>query len=285
MSVRPDLTLRLGYSPCPNDAFIFYALAHGLAGDTDAPRLTFDIVLDDVEALNQAADRGELDVAKVSYHAYGYLADRYIMLRSGGALGRGVGPLIVTREPLTDLAGKRIAIPGGRTTANLLLALSQPEVERIVMRYDRIMPAVAAGEVDAGLIIHESRFTYPEHGLHCYLDLGTWWEEATGELVPLGGIVARRDLGPGLLHRLQTMLRTSLAYAWENPTATRDYVAEHAQEMDATVRQQHIELYVNRYSMDIGEEGERATRTLFERAAERGLFPHPDGALYLEREP
>lgn len=282
MSGAAERTLRLGYSPCPNDTFIFYALAHGLVDDGASPPLGFAVSLDDVEALNQAADRGELDVAKVSYHAYGYLTDRYVMLRAGGALGSGVGPLIVTRDRLDDLAGRRIAIPGGRTTANLLLQLSQPEAELVIMRYDRIMPAVAAGEVDAGLIIHESRFTYPEHGLVCFLDLGEWWERTTGQLVPLGGIVARRDLGADVLHRLQAMLRSSLAYAWENPSATWEYVARHAQEMDPTVRQRHIELYVNRYSMDVGPEGERATAALLGRAAERGLFPEPKGPLYLE---
>ncbi len=269
--------LRLGYSPCPNDTFIFYALAHGLTRDGLEPELAYDIVLDDVEALNRAADRGELDVAKVSYHAYGYLADRYVMLRSGGALGRGVGPLIVTREPLDDLGGRRIAIPGGRTTANLLLRLSQPQAELVEMRYDRIMPAVAAGEVDAGLIIHESRFTYADHGLTCFLDLGTWWEETTGLLVPLGGIVARRDLGDTVLARVQAELRASLAYAWQAPTATREYVRCHAQEMDASVRQRHIELYVNRHSMDVGEEGEQAAVALLSRASELGLFaPAPE---------
>ncbi len=281
MSAAGTRTLRLGYSPCPNDAFIFYALAHGLSGDGQQPEVRFDIALDDVEALNRAADRGELDVAKVSYHAYGYLADRYVMLRAGGALGSGVGPLIVTREPLDDLAGKSIAIPGGRTTANLLLRLSQPSARLREMRYDRIMPAVAAGEVDAGLIIHESRFTYPDHGLRCFLDLGTWWEETTGELVPLGGIVARRDLGSELLHRLQAMLRASLTYAWENPGETRGYVAEHAQEMDETVRQRHIDLYVNHYSMDVGPDGARAAETLLGRAVEQGLFPRPKGPLFL----
>jgi len=272
----------LGYSPCPNDTFIFYALAHGLARDGREPELAFDIRLEDVETLNRAADAGELDVAKVSYHAYGYLADRFVMLRSGGALGSGVGPLIVTRDAPSDLAGRRIATPGGRTTANLLLRLSQPEAELVEMRYDRIMPAVAAGDVDAGLIIHESRFTYPDHGLSCYLDLGAWWEQTTGALVPLGGIVARRDLGQDTLHRLQAMLRTSLAYAWEDPTSTHAYVAANAQEMDPSVRQRHIDLYVNRYSMDVGAEGERAAAMLLGRAAEQGLFPPPGGALFLD---
>ncbi|HKI55646.1 MAG TPA: 1,4-dihydroxy-6-naphthoate synthase [Trueperaceae bacterium] len=282
VSAQAPARLRLGYSPCPNDTFIFYALAHGLVNDGRQPEVSFDIRLEDVETLNRAADQGELDVAKVSYHAYGYLTDRFVMLRAGGALGSGVGPLIVTRDPLTDLAGRRIAIPGGRTTANLLLRLSQPAAELVELRYDRIMPAVAAGEVDAGLIIHESRFTYPEHGLRCFLDLGAWWERTTGALVPLGGIVARRDLGDDVLHRLQAMLRSSLVYAWEDPTRTHPYVAANAQEMDPSVRQRHIDLYVNGYSMDVGADGERAAALLLGRAAEQGLFRPWREPLFLD---
>ncbi len=274
------MRLSLGYSPCPNDTFIFYALAHGLVGDGEP---AFDIRLDDVEALNRAVADGALDVAKVSYHAYGTFADRYVMLPAGGALGEGVGPLIVTREPLDDLRGRRIAVPGGHTTAVLLLRLSQPEdVELVPMRYDRIMPAVARGDVDAGLIIHESRFTYPDHGLRCYLDLGSWWERSSGRLVPLGGIVARRSLGPELLGRLHALVRASLAYAWENPSATEAYVATHAQEMDPDVRQRHIALYVNRYSMDVGAAGREAARALLEQGAARGLFPAPTSPLFLD---
>ena len=276
--------LSLGYSPCPNDTFIFYALSHGLVEDSVDPPLRFDVRLDDIDALNQAAESGDLDVAKVSYHAYGALTDRYVMFTSGGALGQGVGPLIVTREPLEDLHGKRIAIPGGRTTATLLLRLSQPDdVQLIPLRYDLIMPAVSAGEVDAGLIIHESRFTYADHGLRCFLDLGTWWEQDSGTLVPLGGIIARRDLGEVTLSRIEEAVRASLAYALKHPRATDRYVAEHAQEMDANVRRQHIELYVNRWSMDVGVEGRKAVRTLFTRAYERGMLPRPHEPLFHER--
>ncbi len=278
------MDLRLGYSPCPNDTFIFFALSRGLVDDGQQPPLRFHIQLDDVEALNQAAASGLLDVAKVSYHAYGRLTERFVMLPTGGALGKGVGPLIVTREPLTDLRGKRIAIPGGHTTATLLLRLSQPDdVTLVPMRYDLIMPAVERGEVEAGLIIHESRFTYAEHGLRCFLDLGSWWEQDTGMLVPLGGIIARRDLGEAVLGRLDTALRATLAYAWQHPAETESYVAEHAQEMDPAVRQQHIDLYVNRYSMDVGAEGRAAAEALFDRAAARGFVPRARQALFFER--
>jgi 1,4-dihydroxy-6-naphthoate synthase len=266
--------ISLGYSPCPNDCFIFYALAHGRI----APDLEIAVELDDIEALNRRAERGELDVAKVSYHAFGHLAERFVMLTSGGALGRGVGPLIVTREPLDDLTGRRVAIPGGRTTANLLLRLSQPaDIEVRELRYDRIMPAVAAGDVDAGLIIHESRFTYREHGLHRFVDLGDWWERQTGLPIPLGGIAARRDLGAERVAALDAAVAASLRFARDHPEATEAYVAAHAQELAPEVRQRHIDLYVNAFSLDLGAEGRRAVETLLERGRDAGLLP-PGGA-------
>ncbi len=275
------MNLKLGYSPCPNDTFIFHALVHGLVDDfmdDGAPPLSFDVTLDDVEALNGLAQREELDVAKVSYHAYGYLTDRYVLLPSGGALGRGVGPLVVANQPHLDLTGRRIAIPGGRTTANLLLQLWRPEdTELVELRYDRIMPAVKAGEVDAGLIIHESRFTYESHGLHALVDLGTWWEQEVGQLVPLGAIVARRDLGAEVHARLTRLIRASLERAWADPSASAEYVARHAQEMEPSVRRQHIELYVNDYSLDVGPEGTAAVRQLLRKGHEKGLFaPVPE---------
>ena len=276
----PPLTL--GYSPCPNDCYIFYGLAH----DRIQPRLDWRIVLDDVEALNLSADRGDLDVTKLSYHAYGHMTERYVMLPGGGALGRGVGPLIVTREPLTELSGRRVAVPGGLTTANLLLGLSQADgLDTVELRYDRIMPAVAAGEVDAGLIIHESRFTYRHHGLRKFLDLGSWWERETGLPIPLGGIAARRSLGSERLRQIDSAIRASLAYADAHPQETDAYVAEHAQEMDAAVRRQHIELYVNDFSRDLGGQGKRAVQALLQRARDRGLVPAWHRPLFLEETP
>lgn len=271
------MKLRLGYSPCPNDAFIFHALVHGLVSD-GGPQLEFEVVLDDVEALNHMAAAGTLDVAKISYHAYGYLTDDYVLLPAGGALGQGVGPLVVAREPGLDLRGKTVAIPGGRTTANLLLKLWQPEqVNLAELRYDKIMPAVAAGEVDAGLIIHESRFTYQGLGLHKVVDLGEWWEREVGHLVPLGAIAARRSLGQATMARLTGLIRASLEYALANPEASADYVARHAQEMEPEVRHRHIELYVNEYSLDVGQRGAAAARELLDRGRRKGLFgPVPD---------
>jgi 1,4-dihydroxy-6-naphthoate synthase len=269
--IQPPLTL--GFSPCPNDCFLFYALAHGLV---DAEPV--DVRLADVEELNRLARAGALDVSKLSYHAYAHVAGEYVMLPAGGALGRGVGPLIVTRERLDDLRGLTVAVPGGLTTARLLLGLSQGEdLVLRELRYDRIMPAVAAGEVDAGLIIHESRFTYQEHGLVKHLDLGEWWERTTGRLLPLGGVVARKSLGPERLERLAGAIRASMDFAYRHRERVEPYVAQHAQELSREVRQQHIDLYVNDFSRDLGQEGREAVAELFRRARERGLIPDRPG--------
>jgi 1,4-dihydroxy-6-naphthoate synthase len=275
--------LRLGFSPCPNDCFVFDALVHGRV---ETP-LRFEVVLDDVEALNQRALAGELDVAKVSYHAFGRLAAHWWMLRSGGALGRGVGPLIVARpeadastggDPIASalgrLRGRRVAVPGGTTTAKLLLRLlATQDVEEVEMRYDAIMPAVAAGAVDAGLIIHESRFTYADHGLVALVDLGAWWEGRSGHLLPLGGIAVRRALGIDVAREAQRAVAASVAAAFADPAASEAYVARHAQELAPEVRRAHIDLYVNACSLDVGPAGEAAVRALLAEAAAIGLVP------------
>ncbi|MCA9837840.1 MAG: 1,4-dihydroxy-6-naphthoate synthase [Trueperaceae bacterium] len=273
------MKLSLGYSPCPNDTFIFYALAHHKL----APELHFEVELEDVEGLNQWAKSGKLDVSKISYHAYFHLTEDYVMLDAGGALGNGVGPLIVTKEKLNSLSGKRVAIPGGLTTANLLLRLSQPDDIIIeTLRYDKIMPAVAAGEIDAGLIIHESRFTYPDYGLKKYLDVGEWWEESTGQLLPLGGIMAKRSLGKPLLDQINDALKASLDYSYENRAEAQPYIAAHSQEMSEDVMQKHIDLYVNTYSYDLGEKGKAAVRALYEHGRARGFLPEIKKGLFLE---
>ncbi len=269
--------LRLGFSPCPNDAFVFHALVHGVV----APELSWNVRLEDVEMLNGLAQDGELDVAKVSYHAFGRIADAWWMLPSGGAMGHGVGPLIVARDPELEIAGATVATPGGRTTANLLLDLYAPtNVRRVELRYDRIMPAVEAGEVDAGLIIHESRFTYPDHGLHRVVDLGAWWETWTGAPIPLGGIAVRRDLPAELIDRVAGAVRASVVAARRDPRASAAYVAEHAQELSPEVRERHIDTYVNDFTLDAGPAGRAAVGTLFERAARRGLLPVPRPDLF-----
>ena len=277
------MRLSLAYSPCPNDTYIFHALATGLVSARDTHGLgdlSFDIALADIEALNGLAASASVDVAKVSYAAYGLLAKEYVVLRSGGARGHGVGPLVVSRSPDLDLAGARVAIPGGRTTASLLLRLMRTDVELVEMRYDAIMPAVAAGSVDAGLIIHESRFTYQDHGLHSLLDLGAWWEQEVGHLVPLGAIVARRSLGRAVHVALNALVRASLEHANAHPDSAAEYIRANAQEMSPDVRQRHIDLYVNEHSLDVGERGEAAVRELLARAADKGLFPAPPAEVF-----
>lgn len=268
--------LTLGYSPCPNDTFIFYGLTHGriqLAGMTLQERL------EDVETLNQLALKKALDLTKISYHALGHLRQDYALLRSGGALGRGCGPLVVSRQPasMSQLKGKRIAIPGRLTTANLLLQLYGAGFEQIVeMPFHRIMAAVADGIVDAGVIIHESRFTYRQQGLLPVLDLGQWWEEDTGSPIPLGGILVRRSLGTSCIRQLDAALRDSVIYAQQHPEQPMAYIRQHAQELSDRVIREHIKLYVNEFSVDLGEAGLQAVRILFERAERRGLIPPCD---------
>ena len=258
-------SLRFGFTPCPNDAFAFHAVAHGLV---EAP---FDVtaVLYDIEELNRRSASGELELTKLSFGAAAAVGDRYRLLRSGAALGRGVGPLVVARSPLSlaEAAAGRIAVPGHETTAFLLLRLAAPALGDVVeLRYDEILAAVVSGEVDAGLIIHESRFTYRDHGLVAVADLGEWWESDTGLPVPLAGIFARTDLDPGLIAAADTAIRASVEYALANPDASRDYVRSLAQEMSDDVCAAHIALYVNENSVDIGEEGLIAVERLLGRA-------------------
>jgi 1,4-dihydroxy-6-naphthoate synthase len=264
--------LSLGFSPCPNDTFIFHALVHGLV---PAAGLAFDTRLEDVETLNRLALSKRLDVSKVSYHLLGHILDEYLLLRSGGALGRGCGPLLVARQGIdpAQLKGKRIALPGEYTTAALLLRLFDPSLTDLVyLPFEKIMPAVADGSVAAGVIIHESRFTYAARGLSKLVDLGQWWEESTGHPIPLGGIVARRSLGTQTLLALEEALTRSVRYAYQHPGAALPYIRAHSQEMSDEVCAAHIGLYVNDFSLQLGAEGETAVRLLLERAAQAGIL-------------
>ncbi|MEW6500328.1 MAG: 1,4-dihydroxy-6-naphthoate synthase [Thermodesulfobacteriota bacterium] len=266
----------LGFSPCPNDTFIFHALVHGLVGGDCPPFAAPELA--DVETLNEWALAGRLDVTKLSFHAYGQVLDRYVLLSAGSALGRGCGPLLVARTALEQarLPELTIAIPGRYTTAALLLRLFAPRCTKLaVMRFDRIMPAVAEGRVDAGVIIHESRFTYPQHGLTLIRDLGQWWEAETGVPIPLGGIVARRSLGEATLRAIDRAIRSSVRLAFANPQAARPYIRQHARELDETVIAGHIGLYVNSYSEKLGAEGEAAVREFLRRGAAAGALPCP----------
>ncbi len=260
--------MKLGYSFCPNDTYIFYALTHGKI-PLEQP---IQEILEDVETLNLWAQETRLELTKISYHAYAHVMDKYVALRAGGALGRGVGPLLVAKTKLEDLRGKTVASPGKFTTAQLLLQIAHPEVKTVFMRYDQIMPAIEDGQVDAGLIIHESRFTYAQHGLLKLLDLGQWWEADTGLPIPLGAILARRDLPLETLQKLNAAVRASLEYAHSHPTEPKAYIRQHALEMEDSVMQAHIDLYVNDFSLDVGEVGQRAVETLLARAAALGLI-------------
>jgi 1,4-dihydroxy-6-naphthoate synthase len=273
-------SLTLGFSPCPNDTFMFYPLVHGLV---DTAGLTFRERLEDVETLNRLALAGELDVTKVSYHSLGHIRDRYALLRSGSALGRGCGPLLVARNDidLANLRGRKIAVPGQYTSALLLLRLLDPRLENfIVMPFNEIMDAVLTGQADAGLIIHESRFTYQEAGLHKLVDLGEWWEGETGLPIPLGGIVARRSLGAETIAVIERALHAGITYARSHPAEAASYIREHAQEMSDEVCAAHIGLYVNDFSTELGEEGERAIAELLHRAENSGIIPRSDNNLF-----
>jgi 1,4-dihydroxy-6-naphthoate synthase len=253
--------LTFGYSPCPNDTFAFHALTHGLV---TAP-VPITPVLLDIEELNRRAHEMAFDLTKLSVGAFAGVGERYRLLRAGAALGHGVGPLVVTRTPMSLAEAVRgpLAIPGRETTAYRLLRLAAPALTNVVaLRYDRILQAVASGEVHAGLIIHESRFTYEAHGLHKVIDLGDWWERQTGLPVPLAGICVRSDLPDNLVHGIEQALRASVQYAFDHPEASRAYVRANAQEMSDEVCAQHIALYVNAHSLDIGDDGLAAIERL-----------------------
>ncbi|MBC8209062.1 MAG: 1,4-dihydroxy-6-naphthoate synthase [Desulfobulbaceae bacterium] len=272
--------LSLAYSPCPNDTFIFYALTHGCLA---VPQVTVaPPILDDVETLNEWAMAGRFDVTKLSFHALGLVLDEYCLLSAGSALGRGCGPLLVAKRQLAsdELSRCRVAIPGRLTTAALLFRLFCPEcVELVPMRFDLIMAAVHAGEVDAGVIIHESRFTYADFGLTCLQDLGSWWEQSSGLPIPLGCIAARRSLGVDRIHAIERAIRASVDWAHANPAVCLPYIRKHAQEIDEQVMQNHIGLYVNDFSRDLGDKGLAAIQTFLQRGRQAGILPESDQDL------
>jgi 1,4-dihydroxy-6-naphthoate synthase len=258
------MTLTLGFSPCPNDTFIFDALVNK---KIDTEGLNFDVRLEDVETLNQWAMQGRLDISKISYGVLPLVLDRYELLDAGGALGKGVGPLLIARRsiPLDEISECSIAIPGQRTTAHLLFSLAFPAARhKEFMIFSGIEDAVLAGKVDCGVIIHENRFTYQHKGLTKLLDLGEFWEKETGAPIPLGGIVLRSGQDPALAVKVNTLIRKSLEYAFSHYPDLPDYVRDHAQEMDQQVMRQHIDLYVNNYSLSLGHDGEKAIQTLLQ---------------------
>jgi len=281
------MKLSLGASPCPNDCFIFDAIVNRRI---DLEGLEFELRLDDVEALNRSAFAGETDVTKLSYHAYAYCADRYVALDAGSALGRNCGPLLISKRPLStreaEAGALRIAIPGTYTTANLLLGFAFPAArDKTELVFSEIEGALLDGRFDAGLIIHENRFTYQARGLRKVVDLGEFWESKTGAPIPLGGIVIKRSFPEELKQAVNRVLRRSVEYAFAHREASLPFVRAHAQEMSEEVMYQHIDLYVNDYSVDLGQDGRRAIEILFHRAAEAGVIPPISQSLFLTSEP
>ncbi|MBP3964977.1 1,4-dihydroxy-6-naphthoate synthase [Paenibacillus lignilyticus] len=268
--------MNIAFSPCPNDTFVFHALVHGLI--PDAPE--FDVTYADIDITNNWAAKGAgPEILKISYAALPWVLDDYALLPCGGALGRGCGPLVLTKGETDDpaaLTGKRIAVPSDRSTAYLLFRLWAAQLvpdgnmEIVVMPFHEIMPAVRDGSIDAGLVIHEARFTYQNYGLNMMADLGSWWESDTGLPIPLGAIIARRSLDEA---SLTSWIRASVEYAWAHPEESAAYVMQHAQEMSPDVAKQHIALYVNDYSANLGESGYAAVEALLGRAAKEGLVP------------
>ena len=269
---RKNMKISLGFSPCPNDTFIFDALVHQRI---DTEGLEFIPVLADVEALNQMAFAGELAVTKLSYHALGHVLEQYALLESGSALGRNCGPLLIAKRPLSleEVNQAKIAIPGKYTTANFLMSLAYPDAQnKENYLFSDIEDAVLSGAVDAGLIIHENRFTYQEKGLVKVMDCGEYWESTFGHPIPLGGIAVRRDLPEDLQQKINRVLQKSVTYAFKHPEASRTYVQEHAQEMEPEVQQKHIDLYVNDFSKALGAEGRSAISALYQVAQDRGVL-------------
>src|SRR5690606_29668938 len=287
------MQLSLGFSPCPNDTFIFDALVHQ---KIDTKGLSFDVQYHDVETLNQKAFRRELDVTKLSYHAFAYAVEDYELLDAGSALGFGVGPLLIAKdealaEQLTQYAGSflpqelqklKIGIPGKYTTANFLLGLAYPLLQnKQELIFSDIEQALLDGRIDLGLIIHENRFTYQDKGLHKVVDLGDYWEKTTQNPIPLGGIVIKRSLPVETRLLVNELIHQSVEYAFAHPKSALDYIRSHAQEMEESVMYKHIELYVNQYSSDLGEVGRRAIQTMFDEAKFLGLVPKTEKNIFL----
>lgn len=277
------MTLTLGFSPCPNDCFMFDAMVHGRI---DLEGLDFDVRMADIEALNSAAFAGDVDITKLSFHAYAYCAADYVLLDAGSALGRNCGPLLISQRPIPPeevAAGDlRIAIPGKYTTANFLLSLAFPRAtEKSECLFSDIETGVLEGRFDAGLIIHENRFTYADRGLKKIIDLGEFWESETGAAIPLGGIVISRLLPADVRQRVNRVMRRSVEYAFANRDASLPFVRANAQAMSDEVMYKHIDLYVNEYSVDLGVDGRRAVEVLFERARNSGVIPEMKEDLFL----
>jgi 1,4-dihydroxy-6-naphthoate synthase len=274
MSTKPAMTqtseIQLAHSPDSDDAFMFYALA---TGKVRIPGVKFNHVLCDIESLNRAAEKEIYDVTAVSFYGYSFIADKYVLLDCGASFGEGYGPIVVASHPIKkdDLKGRRIAIPGERTTSYLALKLFEPDVDTVTMPFDKILDAVADKEVDAGLLIHEGQLIYSQMGLNRVVDLGQWWQEETGLPLPLGANAIRRSLNSSLGRDVERVIRESVSYALEHREAALNYALQFARDMDPAMADRFIGMYVNRWTLDYGEEGRRAVRELLGRGAAVGL--------------
>lgn len=276
------MNLTLGFSTCPNDTFIFDAMVHNRV---DTEGLTFETVMADVEELNRLAFAGEIDITKLSYAAYAQLTSQYVLLDAGSALGRNNGPLLISKTKIfpDEIPDLRIAIPGEHTTANLLLSVAYPNVkEKKEYLFSDIEEVVLSGEMDAGLIIHENRFTYQKRGLKKVIDLGEYWEETTGSPIPLGGIVVNRNLPREVQEKVNRVMKRSVEYAYEQPDASYPFVKLYAQEMEESVMRSHIDLYVNEFTRNLGDEGKQAVRTLYSKAEELDIIPKMERSIFLD---
>lgn len=277
------MKLTLGFSTCPNDTFIFDAMAHGRV---DTEGIEFELVMADVEELNRLAFNAVIDITKISYHAYAYIAGSYLLLNSGSALGHKNGPLLISKHKVfpNEIDGLKIAIPGKHTTANLLLSIAYPghKIKKEYLFSD-IEEVVASGEMDAGLIIHENRFTYQQKGLLKVADLGEFWETKTRMAIPLGGIVVNRKLTPEVRQKVDRIMKRSVEHALENPKDAYPFVKQYAQAMDDHVMQSHIDLYVNEFTLDLGTEGRKAIETLYREAFENRAIPKIREGIFVDR--
>lgn len=287
---NPGSKLTVGFSPCPNDTFMFDAMVHH---KIDTEGLLFDVIIDDVESLNQKVLSNEIDVSKSSFATFFRVTDTYLLLNAGAALGNGVGPLLIAKNeiriPITigtksEIGNLKIAIPGKNTTANFLFSIFFPEaVNKVEMIFSEVEDAVLSGSVDAGVIIHENRFTYHDKGLKKICDLGELWENETGQPIPLGGIIVKKSLPSDIRKKLGRVMRKSVEYAFTHPESSYAFVKQHAQEMDEAIRKKHIALYVNNYSIDLGETGRRAVETLFSKAIETGMIASTQKNIFVNQ--
>lgn len=273
--------VRLGHSPDADDAFMFYALTEG---KIDPEGLTFEHVMTDIETLNRWAEEGKLEFSAISVHAFAYVQDHYTILTCGGSFGRDYGPMVVTREPvpLDQLAGKRIAIPGLLTSAFLALRLRLPDFEPVVIPFDQIMDAVKAGQVDAGLLIHEGQLTHASLGLHKVLDLGVWWQEETGLPLPLGVNVLRKDLGEETIAKVSRIFRESVAFGLQNREEALAYALRFSRGLEPTLADRFVGMYVNDLTLDPGPDGRKSIELLLRRGHELGIVPRIDEIRFVD---